>query len=72
MELVLAQGAGGSVLPGKRLELGDEGGDGGFHGAEKERSVKTVEARGAGRQQKASPGGLCVEQVPREREVPEC
>lgn len=45
MELLLAQGAGGSILPSKRLELGDEGGDGGFHGAEKERSVKRRDVR---------------------------
>lgn len=32
MELLLAQGAGGAVLPGVRLELGDQGADGGFHG----------------------------------------
>lgn len=32
VELLLAQGAGRAVLPGVRLELGDQGADGGFHG----------------------------------------
>lgn len=32
VELLLAQGAGGAVLPGVRLELGNQGADGGFHG----------------------------------------
>lgn len=32
MELLLAQGAGRPIIPGKPLELGDEGADGGFHG----------------------------------------
>lgn len=32
VELLLAQGATGAVLPGVRLELGDQGADGGFHG----------------------------------------
>lgn len=32
MELLLAQGAGGPIIPSKSLELGDEGADGGFHG----------------------------------------
>lgn len=34
VELLLAQGAGGSIFPSKRLELGDEGADGSFHGGE--------------------------------------
>lgn len=32
VELLLAQGAGRAVLPGVRLELGDHGADGSFHG----------------------------------------
>lgn len=31
VEFLFAQGAGGSVLPSIVLELGDDGGDGGFH-----------------------------------------
>lgn len=31
VELLFAQGAGGSVLPSIVLELGDDGADGGFH-----------------------------------------
>lgn len=42
MELLLAQGAGGAVLPSEALELGHQRADGGFHDAEEKVKKKTT------------------------------
>lgn len=56
VELLLAQGAGGAVLPGVRLELGDQGADGGLHGDFDSTKITGTKKRDEAKSWKAAAG----------------
>lgn len=63
VELLLAQGAGGPILPSECLELGDEGADGGFHdGLNSKRKISKRKLQTERRVVLGDPAGLtcCV------------